>query len=316
MRMKIGSYIFATLTFGALTTNVSLAGHHHRNAHHGTGAASVQQGSGLTLQGVPQGTTDTPNGGSEGSGPHLKTDAKTNGPQEGEKDKTLVRGNHGIAPTAGGSNEDGTSSPIDTSITVYQRRGQDTHKELKELKDLKMRLGIKSNTSVTPGTVAAPGTVFAGTDRAHQHARNHHHAPALGANKGAQTRNAIGALVDHGKTADHHATGPTGTGGTAPNAAVAAPVPAPQVSGTTGPAVGPVQPKTAVGPVQPKTAVGPVQPDSAGPAEPHIVGHAPANGLSIGGTAVIHPGFGPGVIGGPVKNLAGINGTGFQIKHR
>jgi hypothetical protein len=308
MRMKIGSYIFVTLTFGALTTNVSLAGHHHRYGHHGTGAASVQQGSGPTLQGVPQGTTDTPNGGSEGSAPHLKTDAKTGGPQQEEKDKTLVRGNHGIAPT-GSSNEDG-ASPIDTSITVYQRRGQGTHKELKELKDLKTRLGIKSNTS--PGTVAAPGTVVAGTDHnIHQHAHNHHQAPTPGANKGGQTRNAIGALVDHGKTGDHHATGPTGTGGPAPNTGVAPPVPATQVSGTTGP-----QPKTAVGPVQPKTAVGPVQPNNAGPAEPHIVGHATANGLSIGGTAVIHPGFGPGVIGGPVKNLAGINGTGFQIKHR
>jgi hypothetical protein len=310
MRMKVGSYIFATFTFGTLMTNVSLAGHHHRYGHHGTGAASVQQGSGPALPGVPQSTTDTPNDGSEGSGPYLKTDAKTGGPQEGEKDKTLVRGNHGIAPT-GSSNEDGTGSPIDTSITVYQRRGQSTHKELKELKDLKIRLGIKSNTSVTPGTVAAPGNVVAGTDHTHQHARNHHQAPALGANKGGQTRNAIGALVDHGKTTDHHANGPTGTGGPAPNAGVAPPVPAPQISGTTGP-----EPKPAVEPVQPKTAVGPVQPNNAGPAQPHIVGHATANGLSIGGAAVIHPGFGPGMIGGPVKNLAGINGTGFQIKHR
>jgi hypothetical protein len=300
MRMKVGSYIFATLTFGALTTNVSLAGHHHRYGHHGTGAASVQQGSGPALQGVFQGTTDTPNGGSEGSGPHLKIDAKTGGPQERETDKTFVRGNHGIAPTGGG-NEDETGSPIDTSITVYQRRGQGTHKELKELKDLKMRLGIKSNTSVTPGTVV-PGTVVAGTDHTHQHAHNHHQTPALGANKGGQIRNAIGALVDHGKTGDHHATGPTGTAGPAPNAGVAPTVPAPQVSGATDP--------------EPKPAIGLMRPNNAGPAGPRIVGHATANGLSIGGAAVIHPGFGPGVIGGPVKNLAGINGTGFQIKHR
>ena len=301
--MKVGSYIFATMTLGALTTNVSLAAHHHRYGHHGTGPAGVQQGSGPVLQGVPQGTTDTRNGGSEGSGPHLKTDAKTGGPPEGETDKTLVRGNHGIAPT-GGSNEDGTSSPIDTSITVYQRPGRDTHKELKELKDLKMRLGIKSNTSVAPGTVAVPGTVVAGTDHTHQHAHDHHRTPALGANKGGQTRNAIGALVDHGKTGDNRATGPTGTGGPAPNAGVAPPVPAPQVSGATGP--------------EPKPAVGPVPPNNAGPAAAgtHIVGPATANGLSIGRTVVIHPGFGPGVIGGPVKNLAGINGTGFQIKHR
>jgi hypothetical protein len=291
MHMKFRSYISATLTFGALTTNVSLAAY----------AASVQQGSGQVLQGVPQGATDTPNGGSEGSGPHLKTDAKTGGPPEGETDKTLVRGNHGIAPT-GGSNEDGTGSPIDTSITVYQPRGRGTQKELKEIKDLKMRLGIKSGTSVTPGTVAVPGAVVAGTNHTHQHAPNHHQAPALRASKGGQTRNAIGALVDHGKTGDHRATGPTGTGGPLPNTDVAPSVPAKQVSGATGP--------------EPKPAVGPVPPNNAGAAGTHIVGPATANGQSIGGTIVTHPGFGTGVIGGPVKRLAGINGTGFQIKHR
>jgi hypothetical protein len=298
MRMKVGSYIFATLTFGALT-NVSLAEDHHRYGHHGTGPAGVQQGPGPVPQGVPQGTTDTPNGGGEGSGPHLKTDAKTGDPAEKETDKTLVPGNHGTAPS-GDSKEGQTDSPIDTSITVYQRRERGTHKELKELKDLKMRLGIKSNTA--PGTVAVPGTVAAGTDHAHQHAHNHHQAPALRANKGGQTRNAIGALVDHGKTGDHHATGPTGTGAPAPNAAVAAPVPAPQISGPTGP--------------EPKPATGPVPHNNAVTAATHIVGPATANGLSIGGTVLIHPGLGPGVIGGPAKNLAGINGTGFQIKHR
>jgi hypothetical protein len=299
MRMKVGSYIFATLTFGALT-NASLAGNHHRYGHHGTGAASVQQDPGPVLQAVPLGTGDTPNGGSEGSGPHVKTDAKTGEPPEGETDKTLVRGNHGTPPTGDG-NEDRTGSPIDTSITVYQRRERGAHKD--PLKDLKMRLGIKSNTSVTPGTVAVPGTVVAGTDHPRAHAHNHHQAPALRANnKGGQTRNAIGALVDRAKTGDHRATGPAGTGGPAPNAGVAPPVPAPQISGATG--------------REPKPAAGPMTPNKAGPAATHIVGPVTANALSIGGTVVIHPGSGPGVIGGPAKNLAGINGTGFQIKHR
>jgi hypothetical protein len=39
------------------------------------------------------------------------------------------------------------------------------------------------------------------------------------------------------------------------------------------------------------------------------------NYAAINGTRMVRPGSGPGIVGGPAKNIAGINGTGYRPKH-
>jgi hypothetical protein len=94
-RMKIGSYVFAVVAFGALTMNIAVAAHH---GHRASAAASESKPNAPSAVKSPAPTDD----------------------QQGVSDR--ANGNVAApAPDTGGKRDD-AGAPIDTSITVNQGR--------------------------------------------------------------------------------------------------------------------------------------------------------------------------------------------------
>ena len=184
---------------------------------------------------------------------------------------------------------DGADAPIDTSITVHQ--GHDTNKSTKgqPLKNAKASVAV-------------------GTSPKQDQIAGRQPAPVL-------QRNAIGAKVDSGKTADSGAA----TARTPVASSTATPAAQPATSSTPQGAGAPVSdPST-------KAANGPAPTNSATPAttptDKRTIGNAALvvvtkNAPSINGTGMMRPGAGTGVVGGPAKITAGVvSGNSIHLKH-
>jgi hypothetical protein len=194
LRMKVGPHLLAVLAFGAGSTNVAVARHHHGH-HAGVGTAASQ--SGTNSPGVAKSPTAT--GGQQGSGPegavpdHVNADAADKGTADksGLQSKTPpsvaaspddARGIHRTVVPGGGIPQAGLGAEIDTRVTVHQ--GRDTLKISRSLKDINVTLLKKTKTTVAPGTGLKIENIH-----------NHHLGSPVGSDGGVH-RNAIGVAVD------------------------------------------------------------------------------------------------------------------------
>jgi hypothetical protein len=172
--MKVSSYLLAILAFGALSTHVAVAGHHHghrasaaarhsgaapqslaksptaKDGQQGTGPA-VQRGiadhangeaakDGSTLTGIDKGIVDEVSADTKKSG---KTNVSTG--TAPDIAPAAARGLHGAAaPAPGASGKQGDAGvEIDTRITLHQ--GRETVRGTKE------RVFKKTKTATAPG---------------------------------------------------------------------------------------------------------------------------------------------------------------------
>jgi hypothetical protein len=168
---------------------------------------------------------------------------------------------------------------IDTRITVYQGREASDKTKVRPVKK---------------ATIA--GAPLAGRNVEHVHNRDL--APPAGSD-GSLRRNAVGAIVEPAKPADHGVD--TVRGAAAPPTAVV----------TRGLDAKPVIGNASIGKLSAGTP--PAGDHGAGAAAVTVVR---MNGPSISGTGLTRPGSGTSVIGGPAKIAAGaIGGNSFRPKH-
>jgi hypothetical protein len=320
--MKVGSHLMAIVAFGALSTQVAVAGHHHGHRAGGAAAAShsgadaqslakssaavgSQQGPGPAVQG---GIADHANSeaAKDGSGltgadkaiaddvsAHTKTSGKTGVPIGTAPDiaPAAAHGLHGAAtpaPGAGGKLGNAGGDEIDTRITVHQGR--------EPMKGSKGRPVKKTKTPFAPGVALK-----------HEPVHNYNVGLPVGSDA-ALHRNAIGVIVNHDKAVERGHD--LARGAAAPiTASAAAPGAASAIHG----------PNT-------KPVIGNAPINNSSPGATQIGNHASdaaaalkvitANGSSISGTGLVRPGFGAGALGGPAKIAAGgLSGNSFRPRH-
>jgi hypothetical protein len=300
MRMKSAALIAAIASMSVLATTPGVAAHHH--SHHGNAGAigNAQVGH------VPPnpGNAVTERGAGDAPDTHTLDMPKNDKPAHGKTGNgpSPGRGNEVGGPVPSG--KQGADAPLDLSVTVNQGRSGHRGQTFRQLDRPKGYGGPNSPGEL--GTFAPSGT-----DRNHRHA----YGPAqnrpseLGS---APSRNAIGAVVDHGKPADHGGTVPAHPGASTTNGPPGPENGVPQGAGTRTPNLSP-------GGGAPIHAA-----NGADAAATSAVHHNPGPDLPVGsvnspvinGSAMIHPHGGAAAIGGSVRVTSGVlNGTGFHTRH-
>lgn len=285
--MKSTTLMVAVVVTGVMVTTLEVAAR-HRGYHSVGGAVGNAQSS---KPSVNPGNAANDKG--AGDAPEKPANDTSNGTKS--------------APNRIGDNPpvgQGTDAPLDLSITVFRGRGgQNLHPTSKNAHDPKGGLTGKPNLLPPPAIATVPGIVHGPHYVVHQ--------PKLPAGpKSTPSRNAIGAIIDHGKAGDHRgALASPGAPMTRPPAGSS---PGPGASGGNGEG----KPVIANAPINATNPAGVDERHTLHPAtsEPGVP-TAPI--IGIGGTATIHPQSRTGAIGGPVKIVSGggLNGTGFRTRH-
>jgi hypothetical protein len=319
--MKFGSHLIAIVAFGALSTQVAVAGHHHGHRAGGAAAAShsgadaqslakspaavgSQQGPGPAVQGgiADHANSEAAKDGSALTGAdkaiaddvsaHTKTSGKT-GVAIGTAPDIAPAAAHGLhgaappAPGAGGKLGNAGGDEIDTRITVHQGR--------EPMKGSKGRAFKKAKTTVAPGVALK-----------HEPVHNYHLGLPVGSDGGLH-RNAIGVIVNHDKAVERGHD--LARGAAAPITALAA---APGAA-------------SAIHDLNTKPVIGNAPINNPGPGATQIGNHASdevaalkvvtTNGLGINGTGLVRPGYGAGALGGPKTAANGLSGNSFRPRH-
>jgi hypothetical protein len=289
MRMKSAALIAAIASMNVLATTPGVAAHHR--SHHGNAVAgTIGKAQGAKVPHNP-GNAVTEKGARNASDTRTPDTPKNDKPTPGKTGNGLSpgRGNEVGSPLTSG--KQGADAPLDLSITVNQGRSGHRGQTFKQLDRPKGYGGPNSPGEL--GTLAAPGT-----DRNHPHTYGHPQKRPSEPGS-APSRNAIGAIVNHGTPADHGGTIPAHPGASTTNGPPGAANGVPQGAGTG-------------------------TPNNADPVGMPAVHHNPGpellggsvNAPVIGGTAMIHPHVGVGALGGPVRVTSGVlNGTGFHTRH-
>jgi hypothetical protein len=280
-RMKAVSRLFAILAFGALSTQVAFAGHHHGHRASGSAAASH---SGTPLTGIDNGIVDD-------LGAHTKKSGNT-GVSTGSAPDIAPPATHGLqraatpAPGAGGKLGD-AGADIDIRITVHQGR--------EPIKGSKVRPFKKTKTATTPGIALRTRTVH-----------NFHQGSPVGSDA-APHRNAIGAIVEHDKAVEHGHD--LTLGAAAPITTAAAPRAAAMTHDHN------MKPIIGNAPIN-NSSFGTTQIDNHASDAAAALKIVTANGPSISGTGLVRPGFGSGALGGLAKIApSGLSGNSFRPRH-
>jgi hypothetical protein len=317
--MKIGPQLFAIVAFGALPTQVAVAGHHHGHRASGSAAPShsgtdpqnlakfptvkdSQQGSGPAVQGgiADHGNGEAAKDGSaligadkgivDGFSAHTKKSGKTGVSIGSAPDiaPAAAHGPHGAAtpsPGTGGKLGD-AGADIDIRITVHQGR-----------EPIKGSNPFKKTKIVTTPRIAL----------GHEPVHNFHQWSPVGSDA-APHRNAIGAIVVHDKAVEHGHD--LAHGAVAPiTTTVAAPHPAAIIHDHN------MKPIIGNAPIN-NSSFGTTQIDNHASDAAAALKVVTANGPSISGTAMIRPGFGAAALGGPAKIAAGgLSGNSFRPRH-
>jgi hypothetical protein len=302
--MKVSPHLYAIMAFGALSTDVAIAGHYHRYLTKADTAASY---SGTNARGLAKVTAM---GGQQGSGPgtaggaldHVNADAADKGTADksAPRSKTPpnaalsrdngngaisvdVHGIHDIVVPGGGTPETGPNSAIDIRVTTFRGRG--AHTSVTMLSGI-----IKSKDRPSIYSSISFGSA---SDVNHHYARDDHQKFPV-ATSGGWARNAIGAMLGRRAT--------TLKTNSKPAATTTVAVSTDQIAISKG-ENGPIY-NTEAGIERGRHKF------SAG-----AVAIAAPNTLSVNGAGLGHLWLRNGVIGGPAKIAAVLNGTPFGTRH-
>jgi len=298
--MKSAALIAAIASMSVLATTPGVAFHHR--SHHGNAGAIGNAQAGH----VPHnpGNAATEKGAGDAPDTHTPDTPKNDKPMPGKTGNgpSPGRGNEVVGPSTSG--KQGADAPLDLSITVNQGRSGHCGQTFRQLDRPKGYGGPNSPGELV--TFAPPGT-----DRNHPHTYVHpqKRPSELGS---TPSRNAIGAIVNHGRPADHGGTAPAHPGASTTN-------------GPRGAANGVSRGAETGSPNLPPGGGAPIHAaNGADAAATSAVHHNPGPDLPVGsvnapvinGSAMIHPHGGAAAIGGSVRVTSGVlNGTGFHTRH-